>query len=103
MDKSKFQDAGRNDPCPCGSGKKYKKCCMGKMKRGFTAKVITGGTGMGLGGLMSGAAKQQTADVSDFHKRQAEKEKNGDATKDADEKADSPLGDLEITLEEEDA
>ncbi len=20
--------AGRNDPCPCGSGKKYKKCCM---------------------------------------------------------------------------
>ncbi len=21
---------GRNDPCPCGSGKKYKHCCMGK-------------------------------------------------------------------------
>lgn len=21
---------GRNDPCPCGSGKKYKKCCFGK-------------------------------------------------------------------------
>mgnify|MGYP000084270168 CR=1 FL=1 len=21
---------GRNDPCPCDSGKKYKKCCMGK-------------------------------------------------------------------------
>jgi uncharacterized protein len=21
---------GRNDPCPCGSGRKYKKCCMGK-------------------------------------------------------------------------
>ncbi len=21
---------GRNDPCPCGSGKKYKKCCIGK-------------------------------------------------------------------------
>lgn len=21
---------GRNDPCPCGSGKKYKKCCMHK-------------------------------------------------------------------------
>lgn len=19
---------GRNDPCPCGSGRKYKKCCM---------------------------------------------------------------------------
>ncbi|MGZ8511446.1 MAG: SEC-C metal-binding domain-containing protein [Chitinophagaceae bacterium] len=19
---------GRKDPCPCGSGKKYKKCCL---------------------------------------------------------------------------
>lgn len=23
---------GRNDPCPCGSGKKFKKCCAGKIK-----------------------------------------------------------------------
>ena len=23
-------DVGRNDPCPCGSGKKYKKCCLKK-------------------------------------------------------------------------
>lgn len=23
----KSQKVGRNDPCPCGSGKKYKKCC----------------------------------------------------------------------------
>ncbi len=23
---------GRNDPCPCGSGKKYKKCCLTKTK-----------------------------------------------------------------------
>jgi uncharacterized protein len=22
-----FTKVGRNDPCPCGSGKKYKKCC----------------------------------------------------------------------------
>jgi len=22
-----FKTAGRNDPCPCGSGRKYKKCC----------------------------------------------------------------------------
>lgn len=32
--------AGRNDPCPCGSGQKYKKCCMNK-KRVLSAKVIT--------------------------------------------------------------
>lgn len=24
------QKIGRNDPCPCGSGKKYKKCCLEK-------------------------------------------------------------------------
>jgi len=23
-----FPRVGRNDPCPCGSGKKYKKCCL---------------------------------------------------------------------------
>lgn len=22
------KDIGRNEPCPCGSSKKYKKCCM---------------------------------------------------------------------------
>ena len=25
---SKRKKIGRNDPCPCGSGKKYKKCCL---------------------------------------------------------------------------
>jgi uncharacterized protein YecA (UPF0149 family) len=24
------QKVGRNDPCPCGSGKKFKKCCLHK-------------------------------------------------------------------------
>jgi len=24
---TKAKKAGRNEPCPCGSGKKYKKCC----------------------------------------------------------------------------
>jgi hypothetical protein len=28
------EKVGRNDPCPCGSGKKYKKCC-GKSKFGL--------------------------------------------------------------------
>jgi methionyl aminopeptidase len=26
----KAHKVGRNDPCPCGSGLKYKKCCLGK-------------------------------------------------------------------------
>jgi uncharacterized protein YecA (UPF0149 family) len=23
--------ANRNDPCPCGSGRKYKKCCLSNL------------------------------------------------------------------------
>ena len=26
------QKIGRNSPCPCGSGRKYKKCCLRKMR-----------------------------------------------------------------------
>lgn len=29
---------GRNEPCPCGSGKKYKKCCMKKQTKRLTEK-----------------------------------------------------------------
>jgi methionyl aminopeptidase len=29
-EKGKTVKVGRNDPCPCGSGLKYKKCCLGK-------------------------------------------------------------------------
>ena len=30
--RNKQSKVGPNDPCPCGSGKKYKKCCMQKDK-----------------------------------------------------------------------
>jgi len=29
---------GRNDPCHCGSGKKYKNCCQGKDDSSFVSK-----------------------------------------------------------------
>jgi predicted aspartyl protease len=32
---------GRNDKCPCGSGKKYKKCCMAKDTQGGPSGVGT--------------------------------------------------------------
>ena len=32
------QSVGRNDPCPCGSAKKFKKCCMGKGLSGAGAR-----------------------------------------------------------------
>jgi hypothetical protein len=34
---------GRNDPCPCGSGKKYKKCCLGwglRVEPGLASGVL---------------------------------------------------------------
>jgi hypothetical protein len=31
------EKTGRNDPCPCGSGKKYKQCCLSKTTLAFPA------------------------------------------------------------------
>ena len=27
------EKVGRNDKCPCGSGRKFKKCCLGKAEK----------------------------------------------------------------------
>jgi len=38
---------GRNDPCHCGSGKKYKSCCLGKdeaAERAARAKAVDAAT-----------------------------------------------------------
>jgi hypothetical protein len=32
---------GRNDPCPCGSGKKYKKCCLPKEQMAASARTFS--------------------------------------------------------------
>ena len=32
---------GRNAPCPCGSGKKYKRCCISKSQRTSLGGWIT--------------------------------------------------------------
>ncbi len=36
---------GRNDPCPCGSGKKYKNCCLRKEQQGAMAVATAGAPG----------------------------------------------------------
>lgn len=30
MDSTSGRRVGRNEPCPCGSGRKYKHCCLAK-------------------------------------------------------------------------
>lgn len=34
-----MSNTGRNDPCPCGSGKKYKKCCMSVHNVGISGQI----------------------------------------------------------------
>ncbi|MFA5249888.1 MAG: SEC-C metal-binding domain-containing protein [Parachlamydiales bacterium] len=47
---------GRNDPCPCGSGKKYKKCCEEKDKTpSFQKKEFKVLSNKGVGALFQGA------------------------------------------------
>ncbi len=37
---TKTQKVGRNEPCPCGSGKKYKKCCIDKEDIGMDDAIF---------------------------------------------------------------
>jgi hypothetical protein len=34
-----MQRPGRNEPCPCGSGKKFKQCCASKKDRSSRALI----------------------------------------------------------------
>jgi len=49
---------GRNDPCPCGGGKKYKKCCLGKppIQKEEKPKVRMSPTGPPPEGLIKAAS-----------------------------------------------
>ena len=40
-----MEKVGRNDLCPCGSGQKYKKCCLGRDEAGPTPTSAPGVTG----------------------------------------------------------
>jgi uncharacterized protein YchJ len=45
---------GRNAPCPCGSGKKYKQCCLAKEQElANTAKPYAGAVERAVDWLMS--------------------------------------------------
>ena len=38
-----MSSVGRNDPCSCGSGKKYKKCCAAKAAPTGMSKLMIAG------------------------------------------------------------
>ena len=54
---------GRNDPCPCGSGKKYKRCCLIKRKR-KSLVFAAAGLAVILGGMAAILKEFSQADPS---------------------------------------
>jgi hypothetical protein len=57
MNTPKAPKVGRNDPCPCGSGLKYKKCCLEK-DRTKKSGVKKEGTASKIKGKLTGGAKK---------------------------------------------
>jgi hypothetical protein len=53
----KLPKVGRNDPCPCGSGKKFKKCCGKEANDPATGEGKDGGVGRAVQWLTSRHAK----------------------------------------------
>jgi hypothetical protein len=58
--------AGRNDLCPCGSGKKYKKCCEAKegRSRGAIMMMVFVGLILAAGIVVTVASLTGPRDVS---------------------------------------
>lgn len=58
---------GRNDPCHCGSGKKYKKCCMAKDEQEIANSVPNSRTPKEFGGLKDRKTPEEQAFEDDFY------------------------------------
>lgn len=57
---------GRNDPCPCGSGKKVKKCCgFTKGRKPLKASIISSGSLSKMSSLFQKGISQNQ-EKSDF-------------------------------------
>ena len=55
----------RNAPCPCGSGKKYKQCCMARDKQEQVERVVWERAAQDMRVALIGFAKDtQTVEMS---------------------------------------
>ena len=61
MKKNPAETIGRNQPCPCGSGRNYKKCCGAKTASGSTGEKEVDAEPPGP----DGAADQRTVPTAD--------------------------------------
>lgn len=96
-----MKNIGRNDPCPCGSGKKYKKCCALKsplQKRQFTNMLSSQGKSSlsKLSGMVSQALGSKTpsnasdAQEGSLKNRVSQKDSSENKQEKAQPKEDSP-------------
>jgi len=60
---------GRNDPCSCGSGKKYKHCCLKREQLELTKKDIK----MRSIKSLSGGITNMMSSIGDMNKKMTEK------------------------------
>ena len=56
--------AGRNDKCPCGSGKKFKQCCATRQGQSWTGRVMMGVVLVMLLGAVYAGVTAVTSDPS---------------------------------------
>ena len=56
--------AGRNDKCPCGSGKKYKQCCAVTQTQSWGGRVMMGVVVVMLLGAVYAGITAVTSDPS---------------------------------------
>lgn len=70
-----MQDVGRNDPCPCGSGKKFKQCCMKQTSsssapqrqlKKISAKIIQSGNTPSMPTPSASQQQEQQKAVADY-------------------------------------
>jgi SEC-C motif len=67
---------GRNEPCHCGSGRKYKKCCLekdaGRLRSEREVGPIATGGAVGGRGSTASAGNQSARDVGSPRGRQGQ-------------------------------
>jgi len=72
---------GRNDPCPCGSGKKYKHCCLRKDQRRRRSRTVTSPPrpvrrSDGMLGAVRGLTRRLTQGLPDDEARELQEQAN---------------------------
>lgn len=70
---------GRNDLCPCGSGKKYKKCCLSKDKKKTISARVVKNLSSNLSAMVMSAGKAYGEDMASALSKQIQAKKQAES------------------------